>query len=71
MHVDGATTGPVPQLPGTIDSCKTYHLVQSGNTCFSIYTALGITFEQFRVWNTGINDNCSNLWLGYYICIGV
>ncbi|KAL4811651.1 hypothetical protein BDW67DRAFT_190092 [Aspergillus spinulosporus] len=83
VHVPGATTttsqvpeptggsGPTPQMPGIVDNCKSYHLIKSGDSCWSIYTNAGITFEQFRRWNTQINAACSNLWLGYYVCVGL
>ncbi|KAA8652421.1 uncharacterized protein ATNIH1004_001325 [Aspergillus tanneri] len=83
VHVSGATTtsqapkptdepsGPTPQMPGIVDKCKSFHLIEDGNNCWSIYTDAGITFAQFRAWNTEINAACSNLWLGYYVCVGV
>ncbi|KAF7174537.1 hypothetical protein CNMCM6106_009078 [Aspergillus hiratsukae] len=82
VHVPGATTtsqapkptepaGPTPQMPGIVDNCKTFHLIQSGESCWSIYTDAGITFDQFRAWNTQVDAGCTNLWLGYYVCIGV
>ncbi|KAK4107828.1 carbohydrate-binding module family 50 protein [Canariomyces notabilis] len=82
VHVPGATTTssgssqptgqpsePSPQMPGVVNNCKTFYLVKSGDSCWSIYTAAGITFDQLRSWNTQIDEGCTNLWLGYYICI--
>ncbi|KAL4861950.1 hypothetical protein BDV12DRAFT_190754 [Aspergillus spectabilis] len=84
VHVPGATTtqpsnpgpteepsGPTPQMPGIVDNCKSYHLIKSGDSCWSIYRDAGITLAQFRQWNTQVDASCSNLWLGYYVCIGV
>ncbi|KAL4758185.1 uncharacterized protein BDW70DRAFT_162863 [Aspergillus foveolatus] len=83
VHVPGATTstttslspeltsGPTPQMPGVVSNCKSYHLIADGDSCWSIYTAAGITLAQLRQWNTQLDASCSNLWLGYYICIGV
>ncbi|KAI0168254.1 LysM domain protein [Pestalotiopsis sp. NC0098] len=78
VHVAGATTtpapaptGPTPQMPGIIAGCKSFHLVQSGDSCWSIYTAAGISFDQFLAWNTAVDSGCSNLWLGYYVCTGI
>ncbi|RHZ56573.1 uncharacterized protein CDV56_100995 [Aspergillus thermomutatus] len=82
VHVPGATTtsqapkptdepsGPTPQMPGIVDNCKTFHLIKSGESCRSIYTDAGITFAQFRAWNTQVDAACTNLWLGYYVCLG-
>lgn len=85
VHVPGATTtsqapseptnppstGPTPQMPGIVEDCKSFHQVVSGDSCWSIYTNAGITFDQFRAWNTQVDAACSNLWLGYYVCVGV
>ncbi|KAB8067108.1 hypothetical protein BDV29DRAFT_186741 [Aspergillus leporis] len=84
VHVPGATTtspgapaptgdpsGPTPQLPGIVPNCKSFHLVESGDSCWSIYTEAGVTLAQLREWNTGLDAACSNLWLGYYVCVGV
>ncbi|KAE8148761.1 hypothetical protein BDV25DRAFT_12010 [Aspergillus avenaceus] len=80
VHVPGATTtssspeptstGPQPQMPGIVDSCKTFYKVKSGDSCYSINAAAGITLDQFRKWNTQIDATCSNLWVDYYVCIG-
>ncbi|KAK4225827.1 hypothetical protein QBC38DRAFT_481898 [Podospora fimiseda] len=58
-------------MPGVIASCKKYHLVVSGDTCAYIAGANGITLAQFNSWNTFVDSSCSNLWLGYTICVGV
>ncbi|KAJ5793096.1 uncharacterized protein N7503_009074 [Penicillium pulvis] len=82
IQVPGATTtpapkpttepsGPTPPMPGIIANCKSYHLVQAGDSCYSIETAAKITLAQFRAWNTLIDAACSNLWLEYYVCVGV
>ncbi|KAJ5541561.1 hypothetical protein N7494_006637 [Penicillium frequentans] len=82
VHIPGATTtpapkpttepsGPTPQMPGIVATCKSYHLIQAGDSCYSINTAAKITLAQFRTWNTLIDAACSNLWLGYYVCVGV
>lgn len=81
VHVPGASTtsqapeptneptGPTPQMPGIVDGCKSFHLIEEGDNCWSIYTDADITFEQFRKWNTEINAGCDNLWLGYYVLV--
>ncbi|CAK7243242.1 MAG: hypothetical protein STHCBS139747_004755 [Sporothrix thermara] len=67
----GATTGPPsPLQPGTETNCTSYHLVVSGDTCAAIESAAGITSAEFMAWNTGINAECTNLELNYYVCIG-
>jgi hypothetical protein len=58
-------------MPGIVSNCKKYHLINDGDSCWSIYTAAGSTLAQFRSWNTQVDAACSNLWLGYYVCVGV
>jgi hypothetical protein len=58
-------------MPGIVSNCKKYHLIEDGESCWSIYTEAGITLAQLRKWNSQVDASCSNLWLGYYICIGV
>ncbi|KAE8372458.1 hypothetical protein BDV26DRAFT_274079 [Aspergillus bertholletiae] len=68
---DPTPTNPEPQMPGIISTCKKFYLVKSGDDCYSIDTAAGITLAQFRSWNTMVDASCSNLWVDYYVCIGV
>ncbi|AEO69849.1 carbohydrate-binding module family 50 protein, partial [Thermothielavioides terrestris NRRL 8126] len=72
VGVPGAshTTGPQPQMPGVVASCKTYYFVQPGDSCWSIELAKGISDAQLHKWNTGINADCTNLWANAYICVG-
>ncbi|KAA8628704.1 hypothetical protein SMACR_09586 [Sordaria macrospora] len=62
---------PTPQMPGIVSNCKKYYQIKSGDSCWSIYSGAGITLDQFRKYNTQISADCSNLWLGYYVCTGV
>ncbi|EGD89384.2 hypothetical protein H112_03004 [Trichophyton rubrum D6] len=81
VHVPGATistsmpmptpSGPQPQMPGIVSNCRKFHLIQAGDNCYTINQAVGITLAQFRSWNKNVNADCSNIWLGYYVCIGV
>ncbi|OQE21530.1 hypothetical protein PENFLA_c014G03370 [Penicillium flavigenum] len=58
-------------MPGTIDTCKTWHLVASGDGCWQIEQDNGITATQFNTWNPQVGSDCAGLWLGYYVCVGV
>lgn len=58
-------------MPGIVSNCKSFHKVQSGDSCYTIDQAAGITLDQFLLWNPTVNAGCSNLWLGYYVCVGV
>ncbi|KAI1147317.1 hypothetical protein F4825DRAFT_437731 [Nemania diffusa] len=71
VGVPGAVTVPSPLMPGTISNCKTFYLVKSGDTCGTIDAQYGLSLATFRTWNTMINADCTNLFLGYYVCVGV
>jgi LysM repeat protein len=64
-------TGPSPQMPSITSSCKSYYQVASGDSCYSIEQAKKISSSQFLSWNKYVDANCDNLWLGYYVCVGV
>ncbi|KAK8116045.1 LysM domain protein [Apiospora sp. TS-2023a] len=67
----GGEKRPSPLMPGVVDECKKFHKVQPGDSCYSIEQAAGISFQQFRQWNTQTNAQCSNLWADYHVCTGV
>lgn len=58
-----------PTSTGTIADCGRYHDVASGDTCNSVALRYGITFGDMRTFNTQINTDCTNLWLGYSYCV--
>jgi LysM repeat protein len=65
------SSGPSPQMPSLISTCDKYYQVASGDGCDSIETAEDITAAEFALWNPYVDAACDNLWLGYYICVGV
>ncbi|PCH03070.1 Peptidoglycan-binding Lysin subgroup [Penicillium occitanis (nom. inval.)] len=65
-----AIAPPSPTEPSTISSCTDYHLVVSGDTCYSIEQTYNITPEQFNTWNPYVGSDCNSLWLSFYICVG-
>ncbi|KAI9368307.1 hypothetical protein BJX61DRAFT_546657 [Aspergillus egyptiacus] len=58
-------------MPGIAENCDAFYLISSGDQCDSIASRHSIIIDQLKSWNGEINDNCSNLWLGYYICVHV
>jgi hypothetical protein len=64
-------TGPQPQMPSIVSNCKSFYKVQSGDSCWAISTSRGFSVAQFLSWNPYVNSDCTNLWLDYYVCIGV
>ncbi|KAK3500590.1 hypothetical protein B0T13DRAFT_465759 [Neurospora crassa] len=64
-------TGPSPQMPSITSTCNKFYQVQSGDGCWSIEQAQGISASDFMAWNKAVDAQCDNLWLGYYVCVGV
>ncbi|KAB5545791.1 LysM domain-containing protein [Coniochaeta sp. 2T2.1] len=69
------TTGPVKPSPtqeGLDASCKTFYKVSAGDTCQSIVDKYKtFTLADFYKWNPAIGSDCSSLWGGYYVCVGL
>lgn len=66
------STGPSPEQTGITSSCKSYYLVESGDTCQAIVdTYKSFTLAQFYSWNPAVHSDCSLLFVGYYVCIGI
>ncbi|KAF3930559.1 Autolysin [Dactylella cylindrospora] len=62
---------PSPIQTGMTKRCKTFRLVQKGDTCESIQKKYKITFKQLYSWNPAIGANCKSLWLKYHVCVAV
>lgn len=53
--------------PTTSSSTCTTYTIKSGDTCYAISQAHGISLSDFQSWNAGIN--CNNLQIGQIVCI--
>ncbi|KAF3069352.1 LysM domain-containing protein [Trichoderma lentiforme] len=60
---------PAPTPTGTTDQCFAWHVVVSGDSCFSLQSTLGATMAQLLAWNPNLKDDCSNLLLGVAYCV--
>ncbi|KAJ6025073.1 hypothetical protein N7540_005870 [Penicillium herquei] len=58
-------------MAGTIDTCTEWHLVVSGDGCWAIEQEYDITTTDFTTWNPNVGSDCTDLWLDYYVCVGV
>jgi hypothetical protein len=54
-----------------VDDCTSFHLVVDGDTCAAIADDAGVSVDEIGLWNPSVGDDCSGLWLGYYVCVGV
>ncbi|KAJ6133732.1 hypothetical protein N7523_000054 [Penicillium sp. IBT 18751x] len=62
-------TPAYPTQNGTTESCGKYYQVVSGDDCATVNVRFGLNITQLRSLNTYLDDNCSNLWLDYDICV--
>jgi LysM repeat protein len=67
----GGSSTPSPTQTGIASDCNSYHLVVSGDTCWSISNNAEIDLDTFYELNPAVSDGCSDLWLDYYVCTGV
>ncbi|KAH7120729.1 hypothetical protein EDB81DRAFT_914530 [Dactylonectria macrodidyma] len=67
---NGITT-PTPIQTGMVTDCDKFHLVVSGDGCYDIAAAAGISLNDFYDWNPAVGTSCATLFLGYYVCIGI
>ncbi|KAJ5488589.1 hypothetical protein N7539_003479 [Penicillium diatomitis] len=65
-----AVVPPNPVQKGIASQCDHYEMVKAGDTCYSISMAEGVSLSDFYTWNPSVGTDCSNLWQGYYVCIG-
>ncbi|KAF5229853.1 hypothetical protein FAUST_10152 [Fusarium austroamericanum] len=62
---------PTPIQEGMTKSCNKFHPVSSTTTCSSIQNYYKITLAQLTAWNKALKSDCSGLWAGYNVCVGV
>lgn len=67
---NGVTT-PTPTQTGMVSSCNRFYLVVSGDSCYDIAAAQGISLDNFYTWNPAVGSSCGGLWPDYYVCVGV
>ncbi|KAF3058709.1 hypothetical protein GL218_05331 [Daldinia childiae] len=70
--ISSTTTGPPqPEQTGIISTCTSYYKVESGDTCSQIVDNYGtFTLKDFLSWNPAVGSDCSQLFIGYYVCVG-
>lgn len=62
---------PAETQPETSTDCTKWHVVADGDGCWAIANTYGITLDLFYELNPGVGTDCSALWLGYAVCVGV
>ncbi|KAJ5922500.1 Peptidoglycan-binding Lysin subgroup [Penicillium verrucosum] len=67
--VPSSSSGTAPLYPHASSSCQKYYTVTNGDFCSKLTETVGISFSNLRSLNPGLNEKCSDLWLGYQYCI--
>ncbi|KAL1962645.1 hypothetical protein VTN77DRAFT_9279 [Rasamsonia byssochlamydoides] len=62
---------PSPIQTGMVTDCDKFYDVQSGDTCAGIASQEGIPLSSLYAWNPAVGTSCADLYLSYYICVGV
>ncbi|KAK3941414.1 hypothetical protein QBC46DRAFT_458301 [Diplogelasinospora grovesii] len=62
---------PTPTQTGMVSNCNKFYDVVSGDGCYNIATANGISLDDFYAWNPAVGTNCTSLWPDYYVCVGI
>ncbi|KAJ4230945.1 hypothetical protein NW759_002928 [Fusarium solani] len=62
---------PFPREDCMVGGCKRFYLVQEGDYCTKIARGAGISNDDFYEWNPSVSRDCSDLYLGYWYCIGI
>ena len=60
-----AAVEPVEVVCAATTNCDYYHTVIEGDTCYGLYIAVGLSMEDLMALNPGLEQDCSNLKLGY------
>jgi hypothetical protein len=62
---------PYPAMPGVTGKCTKFYQIVENDVCIGITEKFDIGLNDFMSWNSGVSPDCKNLWVGYYVCVGV
>ncbi|SPJ78829.1 uncharacterized protein FTOL_07220 [Fusarium torulosum] len=62
---------PSPIQTGMISSCNKFHPIATKTTCASLKSYYNLDMADFFKWNPAVGTACTNLWVGYNVCVGV
>ncbi|KAI4192254.1 MAG: hypothetical protein LQ348_003223 [Seirophora lacunosa] len=67
------TWPPKKTQAGQPSYCNKWYLVEAGETCDTVYRQFGtsMTKAQLLEWNPALDSDCSGLYYGWWICIGI
>ncbi|KAF5520145.1 LysM domain-containing protein [Colletotrichum aenigma] len=62
---------PTPIQSGMTTKCKSFHFVESGQTCAAIAPKYGVTVASLISWNPAVGSGCNGMWAETYLCVAV
>ncbi|KAK5999434.1 hypothetical protein QM012_005435 [Aureobasidium pullulans] len=63
---------PASTQTGIVSGCTKWYTAKSGDYCYAIASAEGISTDQFMAWNPAVNaPSCNNIQIGYAYCVAV
>ncbi|KAM7214512.1 hypothetical protein V8F06_010073 [Rhypophila decipiens] len=60
---------PTPTQAGMASGCTYFYRVRSGDNCWDISVAAGISLQTLYTLNPGLGTECASLWPDYFICL--
>lgn len=72
-NATSSTSSAAPTQTGLVSNCNRYYTVQSADSCQGIVNKYAGEFgvSDFYTWNPAVGSNCSSLWVGYAVCVGI
>ena len=62
---------PSPIQTGVVTDCDKFYDVRSGDGCDAIASSEVIPVASFYAWNPAVQTDCADLYLSYYVCVGI
>lgn len=54
-----------------VSNCNKFHFVEKGKSCSDVLREAQVSEAQLYEWNPAVKRDCSGLWVGVYVCVGV
>ncbi|KAH7179170.1 uncharacterized protein B0J16DRAFT_387001 [Fusarium flagelliforme] len=74
MHTSTGSNGlptPLPIQNDIVSDCTKFYYVKGGDHCDNIASEHKVYLSDFYKWNPAVKDDCSKLYSGFYVCVGV
>ncbi|PNH36202.1 hypothetical protein BJF96_g391 [Verticillium dahliae] len=62
---------PQPTQSGMVTNCNKFHWIAEGVSCSQVISFQKITLADFVKWNPSVKSDCSGMWAGVNVCVGV